>query len=465
MHGGLAGWDQGPINTRVLQRVVTHPKDRQLALLTPQLPAGSPSAAAPRRLSVSMGVLPMLQFATAFTYYIQGDLSRSIGARPYSLHAIYLHGKDALRKKMALRDAHAWHDPPDYYADPTRRYLTYAPSSAGVVGSTSRHASRVGSSGGFEMLREQLAEFELALWFAQISNRTIILPRLACADKAMAYPCYAWYHRATTHTGFRDAKIPMPDACPTYYWLNANLLERLGVPYRESAFLTNPRTPRWLSAALSTQQLDVRLLGNGRLSGHVPTVRQAVQAFRSHRSDARVLRLVGIGSLPHDAHDAAWRARGAIGGPASAAPAAHARPLGGGLGGVSAISSGFWCTACVITRRGGIIQDNNASTVRELEEFCKAEARGALGLPGEWETCCDVAGKVGGYAQGCPRCARGARKPRDARSLPWSVRRFLPVWANLSSKPRAAASGVSGPSQRSRCLHPLCTGTDPIRYP
>ena len=50
--------------------------------------------------------------------------------------------------------------------------------------------------------------------------------------------------------------------------------------------------------------------------------------------------------------------------------------LGGGLHEVTALSSGFWCTECVITRRGGVIQEINRSSVRELERYCRVEARG-----------------------------------------------------------------------------------------
>eukprot|EP00966_Prymnesium_polylepis_P203934 4724630-Prymnesium_polylepis.1 len=50
---------------------------------------------------------------------------------------------------------------------------------------------------------------------------------------------------------------------------------------------------------------------------------------------------------------------------------------------------GFWCTACVITRRGGIVTSVNRSDVVELEQLCRLEARGALGLPGGRQSCCN----------------------------------------------------------------------------
>ena len=113
-------------------------------------------------------------------------------ARPFSLHAIYSHGGGERHKVALLREAHGWHDPPSYYADPTRRYLTYADAPP----------ERLVRLGGFEMIAVQLRRFELALRLAVLANRTLIMPRLRCANQAMAYPCFAWYHRATTSGGF-----------------------------------------------------------------------------------------------------------------------------------------------------------------------------------------------------------------------------------------------------------------------
>ena len=112
-------------------------------------------------------------------------------AKPYSLHAIYSHGGGADRKIALLREAQGWHDPPSYYSDESRRYLTYE---AGLSERALRH-------GGFELLLSQLRRFELALRLARLANRTLIMPRLRCGNRAMAYPCYAWYHRATTRHG------------------------------------------------------------------------------------------------------------------------------------------------------------------------------------------------------------------------------------------------------------------------
>ena len=71
--GSLAQWDQEPINQAVLQpRRRTSPFDRQLVLV--------------HGGRLSLGVLPMLQFTTAFTYFMLKRRAHELGARPYCIH-------------------------------------------------------------------------------------------------------------------------------------------------------------------------------------------------------------------------------------------------------------------------------------------------------------------------------------------------------------------------------------------
>ena len=82
----LAAWDQDPINKLVIQRgMVVDPLDRQLVRTFDH--------------TLSLGILPMLQFTTAFTYFIHRDRRESLGVPPFSLHAIFAHGKEAARKQ------------------------------------------------------------------------------------------------------------------------------------------------------------------------------------------------------------------------------------------------------------------------------------------------------------------------------------------------------------------------------
>jgi hypothetical protein len=87
----LASWDQEPINKAVLQvGLRPDPKDRRLV----RVDSGR----------LAMGVLPMLQFTTSFTYHMFSRRREALGARPYCLHAIFAHGKEMDRKRAILRE-------------------------------------------------------------------------------------------------------------------------------------------------------------------------------------------------------------------------------------------------------------------------------------------------------------------------------------------------------------------------
>ena len=139
--------------------------------------------------------------------------------------------------------------------------------------------------------------------------------------------------------------------------------------------------------------------------------------------------------------------------------------MGSGIAEVSPLSAGYWCTACVVTRRGGVLAELNRSTARELEKFCRVESRGALGYPGSRQSCCHDDSQKG-YPNGCPICprdesihVRGRAKRFNASHLSWHMRQWLPLWANLP-EPKGSVEDVNW-----RCLHPLCTSADPKKFP
>ena len=479
MNNGLARWDQGPINSFVL-RGRAHPLDNSLVLLDKALPhADDVYAALDRqgdgpRVRLGMGVLPMLQFTTAFTYFIQAALREHSGARPFSLHAIYSHGGGMERKIALLREAHVWHDPPSYYDDDQRGYLTY---NASLPERALRH-------GGFEMIMSQLRRLELALRIAHLANRTLVFPPMRCGNMPMAYPCFAWYHRATTSGGFRHDRVPMPELCPSYYWFDEKQAEEIKLKYREHSFLTNPRTPRALSLGSAT--LHIAEPRAERVAGaSVPArvdVSRLTHALRS-LGHARVVHIPELHRLSVvDGRSSggglfAAFSRGASGSSPLSLPR-HNTPLGSGLHEISRLFSGFWCTACVTTRRGGVLQEINRSSARELEKFCRVEARGALGYPGARQTCCGLVNGLG-HPNGCPRCevgsGSGQRTPWNASALSFHVSQWLPQWAELP-EPRGDGHASSASSSTGhtasvaeqytwRCLHPLCTGADPTKFP
>ena len=177
----LATWDQEPINKRVLQNGLNKdPDDTRLV----RVDGGR----------LVMGVLPMLQFTTSFTYYMHRKRRESLRARAYCLHAIFAHGKDAQRKMSIFREEGLWHDPPAYYEVPRG-------SSGFLVAESLALPSALRSMGGFGLIQLQLRQVHALFHLAQLLNRTLVLPRLRCGERPMAYPCYAWYHRAMAYYG------------------------------------------------------------------------------------------------------------------------------------------------------------------------------------------------------------------------------------------------------------------------
>ena len=297
----------------------------------------------------------------------------------------------------------------------------------------------------------QLRQFEVAAQLAALLDRTLVLPRLRCGERTMAYPCYAWYHRAMAYFGLNFAKVPMPEVCPLYYWFSADRAERQGLRFREPNFLTNPRVPRHISASVATARVCHRQVagscGGARrraatdaasasveLTLHANmTRRQLLHALRA--VEARVLRVQHVGLL----------------GTALSPDLEHS--LRKERGSVRELTDNAWCTGCPITRKGAVVNDLNFSARRDVEHFCRAEARGLLGLRPTM-TCCSAG------SAGCHTCHPGERRTKDNATLSWSVRRWLPVWAGLSYPP-----DYPPPERPWECRHPLCTGEDRARFP
>lgn len=308
----------------------------------------------------------------------------------------------------------------------------------------------------------------------------------------------------------------MPSVCPTYYWLSHRDAERLGIPLREPSFLTNPRTPpTGTPATLRFCRAGGTSAGGGAAGCAAlraasaspaeivsPAITTASQLRRTLRAAAQHKRL-HIAKLSELVLD----------GRRLAGPAArmrHVRPLGGGLDRVSYLSSGFWCSACVLTRRGGVINEINHSSVHELENYCRAEARGNLGYPGSRQTCCGTGegcplreGGLTGCAGGCPVCPASQPLPkakvlRNESALSWEMAAWLPVFAgqrlarevthwhptaagygdrdrrthayaprnrSAARGPPAAGGRAAADDGRFRCQHPLCSLTDRKNFP
>jgi len=115
---------------------------------------------------------------------------------------------------------------------------------------------------------------------------------------------------------------------------------------------------------------------------------------------------------------------------------------------LSAITKGFWCTTCPITRRGAVIQQHNRSVVRQLEQFCKTEARGLLGQGPPMRSCC-------GRSSACHKCEKFERRTvSNASQLPWPTSEWIALYAKLDL-----------PAPSPICEHPFCTGADRKHFP
>ena len=436
--GKLAAWDQEPINKQVLQQgLAPDLHDRRLVRVD--------------RGRLVMGVLPMLQFTTAFTYHMFHRRRADLGvAPPYCLHAIFAHGKDVERKISIFREEGLWHDPPEYYEPPGGgRFLVAEPSV---------HPALL-ARGGFDIIHTQLRQVQQAFKLAALLNRTLILPRLRCGDRPMAYPCYAWYHRAMAYFGPNPDKVAMPEVCPLYYWLDVHRLRSLPVLTREPGFLENERTPRRLreevarvhlcpgggvacadgaGSAPNTEQSGAAAV---RVPGSAPAahLRKALAPV----SRARVLKVQHLQWLrqPEPSHLEVANAE-----PSSLISTARLDPL----------TKGFWCTACPITRRGAVIHELNRSVVRELETFCKTEARARLGMGLPQRSCCPRPDSR--QAGACHECRPSERRTLNETSLPWTTAAWLPMFAHLE-----LSRSTSG--EWPRCAHPLCTGDDRAHFP
>jgi hypothetical protein len=493
----LASWDQEPINKLVLQRGLTpDPRDRRLV----RVDGGR----------LVMGVLPMLQFTTAFTYNMFRSRRAALGvASPYCLHAIFAHGHEPERKVAIFREEGLWHDPPSYYDPPGGRFLVAEPALP----------TALLSRGGFDLISSQLRQVHEAFHLAALLNRTLVLPRLRCGERPMAYPCYAWYHRAMAYYGPNGDKVAMPDVCPMYYWLDLARLRSVPVAVREPGFLDNARTPHAVrassarlhlcsgagaSASPSCAAAGATADGHGEVRVHGAA--GAAEMFGAVRplAGVRVLRVRHL----------QWLAQ-----PDAAARISTQR--------LDAATRGFWCTACPVTRRGAVIhvrppqcppppqrpprrrdarhaatpatvpvappgappgappvalprtsrrarhaaallrtarlarvgsrgtaQELNRSVVRELETFCKTEARSHLGLGPPSRSCCPRS-----HQSTCHECTAWERRRVNESSLPWTMAAWLPTFARLEL-PRSSAGGAWP-----QCTHPLCTGSNRARYP
>lgn len=322
------------------------------------------------------------------------------------------------------------------------------------------------------MINEQLRQFGLAMQLARVLNRTLVLPKLHCSDRIMACacgipslgdsllsivhvtlmprpsiadPCYAWYHRGYSMKGLNVFKIPMPELCPLYYWLDLRMATAsLGGMLREPTFLSNPRVSKEISQDVATLSLTPGDLPhwNPAKESHLRQVQHRghtsasslLRALRKLRSN-RVLVVSGLSNFVLDevSPDSGEGKR----------PYQSSSPPMLLSDDMVEMVQGNWCADCSITRRGGAVRALNRSVLDQLRQFCRLEARGFLGMPGGQRTCCDgsTSSSHVKWPYDCPLCdapKHGVTSPVNRSELSISLNHWLPMWADLEQSPASA---------------------------
>ena len=445
-------WSQGPINDLVLKR------------------GGGPRLEADQRLAkvwggrVVLGVLPGLQFTTALSYFVVARRGAASKAPVICVHAIFSHGRDSLRKVYILREAMTWHDDEAYYEGRSTggRFLRFEPSVP----------ARLQDEGGFALVEYQVQQFHAAARLSRLLNRTIVLPRLRCGDRTLAFPCFAWFHRpmvlrpmfSAPSPNSSSSKMPMPRDCPLYYWLDLHQVETL-LPVRETSFLANPRTPSAIAESEATLTLcsgDATCAaaagGKGRGALKSTTVEHpgrttpaALAAALQHVETARLLSVRRVDRLELRSTEAGelWHPEGWISSPRT--PSKKKEEATDLIVAATRHIYG-WCSSCSVPGKVVTIGSINASTRRTLENFCRTEARGQLGRAGGALSCCDKATHRCGACATTEAAAR--RRYADGRTE-WPDTAWLPTLASL----RIPAEFADAP----RCTHKLCVWDD-LKY-
>jgi len=220
---------------------------------------------------------------------------------------------------------------------------------------------------------------------------------------------------------------------------------------RESGFFRNPRfAPAGGGPALATASLRLCAEGQGctpadgaadgrgkdggaegkPVSHPGKTGFGRLAAVLARARDTPVLHVRGVGAL--ELSDA----------PSSVPPLSAIEPLG----------RGHWCNPCPITRKAAGVQVGTGPR-RQLEQFCRAEARGAIGTSPH-RTCCAP------DERGCRRCGEGEKAPLNPKALAWPVSDWLRGWASLQYPAEFEAV-----KETWQCSHPYCTGRDRKAFP
>ena len=204
-------------------------------------------------LNITLGSLPMLQFASGHVYFVQ-LLPQRLGITPCAVHTTFQCGDTSqfgFGKRQRMRSAGAWHlDNATYFghADPNKPgrapsflaleggtlepLLTDPPFSPALLsvwaGRNSRGAPGASTGAALHLAAEAVQRERLrdALALARSLNRALILPRLSCyCDR------HYWLTRACRHPDAPGFPLPIAD-CPLDHVHEPDKWERAGLDFR-----------------------------------------------------------------------------------------------------------------------------------------------------------------------------------------------------------------------------------------
>jgi len=193
-------------------------------------------------------VLPLSLFCGGHNYFVSRMAQRN-GWAPYSIHTTYQYAA-AAGKRHRLREARVWIDPPEYY-DPPGGLLAFTLS---VPHELIYPAGGMSVLGHIVLIKRQLAQLRAALALAHALGRKLVLPSVTCGYDKYWGPLYRG-----VIPGTHIWALPIAE-CPIDHFLEVGMLDPVNT-VREWSVLSNPRTPKTVTADVHHAAVDVRNAG------------------------------------------------------------------------------------------------------------------------------------------------------------------------------------------------------------
>ncbi|GLC41336.1 hypothetical protein PLESTM_001185000 [Pleodorina starrii] len=197
--------------------------------------------------TLAVGVLPVASFSGGHTFYVQ-RLYEVQRVTPYAVHCTFQYGANP-GKRNRLREAQLFYDPPEYYTGDQYVSVELRRVPSATWGEHSARNNSAMTRYHFRGLDLQLEAVWPAVRLAAVSNRSVIMPKLACyCDKY-------WTELDKCRVpGATQTRIPF--LCPMDHVLDPIFMDdgasQFKLRWREHSFLENPRCPGWVKRSRVT---------------------------------------------------------------------------------------------------------------------------------------------------------------------------------------------------------------------